>query len=166
MGNLNEIEEILYELKEDIPEGKYLKIMNALQKISNCAKKVLIAIPVIKDQRFCTTVFNLAIECIYVTITKEDYKYYDSLKVGGYFDVSEYAPLRLMFSQGVLRYQPHPFCNFTMVGESIYGKVIQIHNLEGINVNQSSESLADTSSESVGADEDDLFFDHVPSSPD
>jgi hypothetical protein len=138
---LRDLSDLLFELKEHISDDKYLKAMNMVSSLHGLGKKVLIAIPQAHEIHLDSyhKRFDLGVELVYVTLTKEDYPLYNELEAGTTFEIDLYPPLMLLYKSGVFKYS---FINSTSMGigplsnrddlscQSITGKVIQCYPLK------------------------------------
>jgi len=139
---LRDLSDLLFELKEHISDDQYLKAMNSISNLHGLGKKVLIAIPQAHEIHLDTfhKRFDLGVELVYITITKEEYPLYNELEAGSSFEIDLYPPLMLLYKSGVFKYS---FINSTTIDnelgislsgdlscQSITGKVIQCYPLK------------------------------------
>lgn len=141
---MDKLATLLFENKDKIPEGNYLEMMNALKEIKDKregkeCKRCLIVLPLMQNFHICPIHqhFDLSIDFCWVNVTR-DYPYYDDLNMNSPFIITEYQPLMLFYSLGLLKFRFPLSSDF--VCNDIIGRVIAIeHETPQSETNQSIE---------------------------
>jgi hypothetical protein len=158
---LRDLSDLLFDLKEHITDEQYLNAMTNISNLHGLGKKVLLAIPMAHEIHLDTfhKRFDLGIELVYITITKDDYPLYNELEAGASFEIDLYPPLKLLYKTGLFKY------NFltsqsiddvlgitssaSLSCQSITGRVIQCYQLKTGTRHRSLSTDSNLSSNSI-----------------
>jgi len=123
--HLSTIQDIIFENKEKLSDEEYNKCMNALSKVEKGSKTILLAVPVKRGVHQCPVHgnFDLVTECLYLTLTPDEYKYYDDIEIGASFFCLLYQPLSLLYSSGTFMFD-HELGGSKLTCRNIIGKVL------------------------------------------